>query len=130
EYTDIIVKKIKDKLKDTASNDDKDKWVEAEKMLLSAAALIYFSSINEWNEFFGVNKDNEQNSWSKMLEKMIDVVENAKNNNSDFNRFLSNSTLFDFSAWKMISPDDKPQPQHISILDIINIKKKYAIILA
>lgn len=112
-------------LNDNDLIEDQDKQIQVEETLLSTAALVYFSSIQEWDEFFGVNKYTRTNAWNNMLEKVIEEVNKA--NKSGLIDTSKISTLFYFQAWDL-SSSDKIEPQYISILDIINTNRKFAIL--
>lgn len=115
-YLEQIKQNLKKKLKEK-------KLEDAENLILSATALVYFAMVYE-NELYCINEQKEcSDKWNKFLE---DIIELSHENNSEC---LKNSTLYNMPFWIQ---DNKSgiykSDKKVSVMEIILSKKKYAVV--
>lgn len=110
-------------------------WVEKniEELILFVGALIYFAMIIKRTPLYLNEKEDERKKWNDFLKEII----NLKNNEEIIKNIWANSTLFNipFFPYKKDSQQTiessqqtvKDLQQPVSVLDIINNERKFAI---
>lgn len=104
------------------NNAQKEEWA------LSVAVLIYVAIIKEPDENCFFSEESSENNWQELLEKLKDLIK------SSFEKEAS--AFFNITVWKKYAKseeDDKevsaePKCTKVTVFDIIDANKKYAIL--
>lgn len=100
-----IKNKIENLLKDS-------KFEQAEEVILSATALVYFAMLNQKEEFCFSPAREQSFEWNKLLDDIIDIT------SKDGGEYFEKSTLYNLPMCD----------ETVSIMQIISSSKKYAIL--
>lgn len=120
----------------TDSKDEQDikleieqKMKEAEKTILSAAALTYFSMVDEKDDFFEVESQQKTNAWNVVLRSLdrLRKEHEKRMQKSYIENFWSRSTLYNLPYWT-IDDGVLGVKSRLSVFDIIDNERKYAIV--
>ena len=117
--TNEIIKNLETLLKEIEEAEDekykKQKLRQAEELILSATALVYFSMAEEHKEEY-MRCSSDNNRWNKLLKDIQKLVNNKR-------EYWKKSSLFNISVHQ-----EGDETTTVSILDIIDTEKKYAIV--
>ncbi len=112
----------------------------AQERVLSVAALVYFATVSEENGLFREREQNYKENWNMLLKDIQELIGCNSADNSIYESISQNckgSTLFNIPCFKyrgegkdVVELDEDPFSYYntISVLDIINMDRKFAIV--
>lgn len=119
--TYTYLKEIETELEDLLEKkDDRKSLKKAEEMTLSIAALVYFAMVDEKRERGIDTYKDKEDGWNDHLKKVQKIVKNTS--------VWKYSTLFNIGFWRMVKDDISKVENTISVLDIVDEERKYAIV--